>query len=294
MPTNAGHVAPSVVLDEVGVAHAGIEVAPATASHLEKRVEAYGRVLDPTAAVEAVARRSAARVEAEAAARERARVEALSLDRQNASLRDVEAARVAAARAQADLAGAEARVVGALGTVLAHDAGLDALSRRLARREAVLVRVAVPPGSPPVEAEDGAQLLALPERDTMRATRFAGTAPDVDPSLPGTSYLFVVESDALPVGAPVRALLRGAGAARDGVDVPAAAVVRRGGELLVFVEREPYAFDLRRVSAEPRSATEWFVGAGLETGERVVVAGAQQLLSAESLATRADAASDGD
>ncbi|MFZ5475452.1 MAG: efflux RND transporter periplasmic adaptor subunit, partial [Myxococcota bacterium] len=64
-----------------------------------------------------------------------------------------------------------------------------------------------------------------------------------------------------------------AGATRDAVVVPDAAVVESAGETLVFVKTGPEAFAMRPVRLGARAGDRWEVEGGLSPGERVVVAG---------------------
>lgn len=71
----------------------------------------------------------------------------------------------------------------------------------------------------------------------------------------------------------------GAGATRDTVVVPDAAVVESAGETLVFVKTGPEAFAMRPVRLGGRAGERWEVEAGLSPGERVVVQGTYSLRS---------------
>lgn len=69
-------------------------------------------------------------------------------------------------------------------------------------------------------------------------------------------------------------------AERAGWLVPEAAVVRHEGHAWVFVATGETAFDRRTVRLGRPVADGAFILAGLADGERVVIVGAQQLLSA--------------
>jgi len=68
------------------------------------------------------------------------------------------------------------------------------------------------------------------------------------------------------------------------VVVPAAAIVWLQGRAWVYVEKAPGQFVRREVPAEMPLAEGWFVAKNLTAGERVVVQGAQILLSEEGRA----------
>jgi hypothetical protein len=281
-----------VRLDDESLRRAGVELVAAAPYRFVPEVEAYGRVLDPALAGEAVANREAALAAFETAQRELARVEGLARDAENASAREVEAARAAEARARADLEMAHARVAATLGTALEGVPDLSSLARKLGRREAALIRIDVPGGGIRPRPQEGAHLVAYPDRGGELASRFLGPAPDTDPNLPGWGFLFLVGEDPPPVGTPVRGRLRAAGEPQAGVRVPAAALVRHAGRLFVFVERGAGAFERRAVVAGALPDGGWFVSEGLGEGERVVASGAQALLSAGVLADSGSEESD--
>jgi hypothetical protein len=276
---------------ETSARHAGIEVAKVEASRWVPEVEGYGRVLDPAPFVQAVANLDAARSSAETAQRELHRVEGLHQDQQNASMRDVEAARATAARATADVELAETQVAAAFGPTLAKDPELAALTQRLARREAALVRIDVPGGGDRPRPEQGSRLVPFPPSGAPLPARFLGAAADANPMLPGWSFLFLVSETPPPVGTAIRAWLHGSGADLGGGSIPAQALVRSGDGLFVFVRTAPDTYARRAVTARRRADGTAFVSAGLEPGETVVTAGAAELLSAERLQGE-DAASD--
>jgi len=273
----------SLHLSPESVRHAGIRLARVTPSTLAPEVQAYGRVLEGAPVGEAVVRWRAAKAASRAAESELARVRTLAKGDQNASRRQLEAARASNARARADRERAEARVIALLGPSLAKDPHLVVLAHEIAQREAALVRVDVPGGGPRPDPARGAHLRAYPERRRELRARYVGPAPDVDPSLPGIGFLFIVEKDPPPVGTPVSARLRVRGEPKRGVDVPAEALVRGVGGLFVFVAGGPGDFERRRVEAQARDRGRWFVDDGLAAGEQIVVSGAQEILSAERL-----------
>jgi len=285
--------APVLHLDEDALARAGVQLESAQASQLAPEVLAYGRVLDPAPADEALTNLAAAHTAAEIASRELARVEGLARDRENASAREVEAARAAAARARADLELADYRVDAVLGAARGELGDFAELGQRLSRRQAVLVRVDVPGGTERPQPERGAHLVAYPQVGEELAARFLGAAPDTDPQRPGWSFLFLVTGrmapsglvgSSPPPGSPVRARLATSGGALSGVRVPASALLRSEGRLFVFLSQGNGRFERREVAGRVLPDGSAFVTEGVEKGESLVVSGAQQLLSAQRLA----------
>jgi len=265
------------------VERAGIGFERVSASEMTPEVRGYGSVLDPAAAIGAATRWFAARAQAHRAARDLARVRDLAADDGNASARELEAAQAlsAVARSERDLA--EATVTGLLGRAVVTAPGLPSLVERLVRREVALVRLDVPAGEDRPEPEAGAVLVEYPGPVEPLSARYLGPAPDANPVLPGWGLLFVVSDHPPPAGTPIHGAIRTNGAPRAGVDVAASAMIRRGGDVFVFVKDGKHRFRRREVTGRSRSDGRWFVARGLRPGDEVVVTGAQQLLSRQFL-----------
>ena len=107
--------------------------------------------------------------------------------------------------------------------------------------------------------------------------------PGLSSAARGPTLLFRVQTKGLSVrpGAAVVAHLPAPGGVRTGVMIPRSAVVRLVGKPWVYVQTDAESFLRRELSgAEPLDGT-WFAPAGFQPGERVVVDGAQVLLSEE-------------
>jgi hypothetical protein len=217
-------------------------------------------------------------------------MESLARDAQNASARDLETARTLAARAHADLAMARARLVAQIGPELARDPALADLAARLADGRSTLIRIDIPGGDRVPAPEHGFTLTTYPSSSEARVeARFAGPAATVDATLPGYALLFLATANAPQPGSVVVADCRSADAAEVGIALPGSARVHHAGQSFVFVERSAGRFERRAVEAALRTGGSLFVSKGLEPGERVVVRGAAQLLSAELLGDAAGA-----
>ncbi len=88
---------------------------------------------------------------------------------------------------------------------------------------------------------------------------------------------------ALRPGMAVMAYLPQRGAAAEGVVVPRASIVRFGAAAWAYLQTAPDKFTRRRVVLERPASEGWFT-ASLRCGERIVVTGAQALLSEEQKA----------
>ena len=96
-----------------------------------------------------------------------------------------------------------------------------------------------------------------------------------------TSEIHVDEEIPYAPGAAVVGLLCTGEKEKTGVIVPSAAIVRHEGEAFVYVQASDELFERRQVELEHRLPQGWFADKDLKTGQKIVVAGAQQLLSEE-------------
>lgn len=238
---------------------------------------AFARAIDagPLAAIDSEI--LTARAAAAASAADAARLADLARQDQSASARSVQAAVAQAAADRARLALAERRVALEFGPGLARlgAAARAALIADIAARRAALLRIDIP-------------------GDTDTAGRVTVGAPPVPITLLGTA----ATSDARIQGIALLGVLRGPGARaaaagrllpawiaggprQTGSFVPAAAVVRSGGALWVYVPKGA-GFE-RRAIADARAVDGgWFAAGGVSPGDTVVIRGAGALLGIEN------------
>lgn len=153
---------------------------------------------------------------------------------------------------------------------------------RVARFDQFLARVDVPAGETVAPGLAAASIVPLGQEDhPIRAERVA-LAAAVDPKTQGQPFLFRVADPSLTLrpGLSVTAWLEIPGAARHGVVVPAGAVVRQSGKAWVYVQTSEEQFARREVALEEPLAEGRFTRS-LSAGDRIVIIGAQTLLSEE-------------
>jgi hypothetical protein len=283
-----------VTLDPQTLARSGIVVEAVTAVTHAASESGYGSVLDVSDLAEMRGGFSAARARVEkgraalaASQSELDRLRKLYADGTNASQKAVEAA-TAAARAD------EAEVQAAAGALEAERAlarqrwgpvvagwlersasDLDALLEERQR----LLEIALPTGASPPRA--GTTVAVRAGDGPVVAARVLSPAPRTDPRIQGVSVLCIapaspgmlpgVSADAqVPVGPGV-----------SGVVVPASAVVWWQGRAWAYVERKTGTFSRSEVATDVPVPGGWFVSGGVAAGQRLVVRGAQMLLSEE-------------
>jgi hypothetical protein len=245
-------------------------------------VKAYGRVLEPAPLLSLVSDTASARAALEASSKEYQRLKALFSQGQNASAKALESAQAAMQHDQIGLQVAETQLVAAWGKSVADESDLAALLKSLAKLERVLVRLDLPAGDSPPETPVGAQLV-LPGTNAPLDARFLGRATTTDPQVQGAGYLFVAANDAarLAPGLALIGFLQLPGAPLHGVVVPNAAIVRATERAWVYVQTGDTTFQRREVAPDRPVAGGWFVTRGLAPADRLVVTGAQPLLSEE-------------
>ena len=272
----------TIRLDAATRERIGLEVAPLAAVELPDEVRGFGRLLEPSALAAPVDEREAARAAFEAADRDYRRVQTLQRGNFNASQRDLEAARAAFERDRAAFRAAEARVVSVWGREAEERRNLSALAQSLVAREAAVARVDLPLGAALSGRPTTGRVAPLVDSGaaSVEATLLGG-APDTDPTTQGRGFLLLLDRPPWPPGTAVTGWLTVPGPSRAGVDVPSAAVLRHAGRAFLYVQTGDDTFAHREVRLDRPTKDGWFVASGLAAGDRVVVAGAQQLLSVE-------------
>jgi multidrug efflux pump subunit AcrA (membrane-fusion protein) len=99
----------------------------------------------------------------------------------------------------------------------------------------------------------------------------------------GRGFFFLVDPNTskLAQGAAVSGLLTLPGEAQSGVAVPREAVIRYNGATWVYRQTSNETFERLRTTLDRPLENGWFVREGLKPGDKLVTAGAQQMLSEE-------------
>ncbi len=214
------------------------------------------------------------------------RLSTLFADHQNASQKQLQAARAAMLSAQAEADSARqllslqsAATAQSWGPVVAAWVpGPSPAFESLLSQHAWLVQVTLPPGA--LAAAPPAIALQLSSAVSFRATLLSAF-PRVDPRLQGISFLYISQAHPglapglnllarLPAGPPVR-----------GVLIPLSAIVWWRGDAWAYQQTAPQRFVRRLVPTGAPLPNGFFVSSGFSPGDRIVVRGAQALLSEE-------------
>ena len=260
----------------------GLQTAALEASTQSPAVKAYGRVLDPSPLLVLASDIAMDRATLAASSKEYQRLKTLFGQGQNASAKALESAQAAMQHDQIALQTAEVQLVAAWGKSIVEQPDLAAFVESLAKLEGALVRLDLPAGDAVSEAPVGAQLV-LPGTNAPLAARFLGRATTTDPQVQGEGFLFVATNAAarLAPGLALTGFLQLPGAPLHGVVVPNAAIVRAAERAWAYVQTGDTTFERRELALDQPVAGGWFVTSGLAPGDRLVVTGAQTLLSEE-------------
>jgi hypothetical protein len=282
-----------VTLDETTQTISGIQSESITASKHQVEHIAYGSVLDvqglndlSTRFYIAQADSAAAQSAASASGQEYERNLALFKANQSVSLKVLQASQAAwiTDKAKLQAAGASIRSIHnnarqQFGAPLASMIGVqDApLLQKLLSREDMLLRIVLPLGVD----------LTAPELITVESSEhhrepahLISVSPQVDPSTEGRAYLYRA-APTLPIGSKVIAYLPFPTPASTSLLIPETAILWFGGQPWAYVQIAKDRFTRRPVTDQTPYNNGYLVSTGFESGDRVVVHGAQLLLSEE-------------
>jgi len=260
----------------------GLEIALLKPAQLAPELKGYGRVLDVAPLTALVSDLMAARAASAASQAELARLKALAAQN-NASERSLQAAEAAAARDQSQAESARLRLLSAWGRAIAERTDLPVLVQSLSSLTSALVQLDLPAGQPVSSMPIGARLLTLADESKSVAAELLGPAPSVDPQLQGKGFLFLLKTNSMQLapGAAVAGFLEFSGEGQSGAELPRNAIVRLNGATWVYLQNGEEAFERREVKLEAPLSEGWFIREGLKPGDKVVITGAQELLSEE-------------
>jgi len=155
---------------------------------------------------------------------------------------------------------------------------------RLARFNRLLARIDLPIGQRDSVSKSHARIIPAGfERQAPIDAEPVGVAPIAGAQTQGVSLLYRLTQGGqdLRPGIPVTARFTLGGVAATGVLIPRNAVVQQDGRLWVYVQTSDNRFSRRPVPTDMPTASGYLTAKGFGSGDRVVVTGAQTLLSEE-------------
>lgn len=251
-------------------------------------VTAYGVILDPAPLASLDAQLASARAALDASAAEYARAKLLHSEQRNVSLRDFQIAQAKFKSDRAQVSLLSQRLADEWGVAVASMAPADRarLIDALIGRDDAIIRVSVPPRKARGGIAARARVTVLGDEAHPLNADSIWAAPSVDPGFQGQGFMLGVKAQGFPLrsGAAVTASLESSAAADRGVVVPSAAIVRTGDASWAYVQAAPTKFERRAIAKSEKGepvSDGWFVTGDFAAGDRVVVTGAQALLSEE-------------
>ena len=258
--------------------NAGLQTALPVTAEVKPEIKGYGRVLDPAPVVAALFDIDTAQNAMTVSSKEHARIKALFAQGQNASQQALETAEAAMKRDHLLLESARSRLLTTLGRSLAERKDLPVLAQSLASLDAALVRIDLLPGQS-WEPAAGARLAPLTASEKLSEAEFVGAAPSADAQSQGLAFLFLLRTNVPAPGTAMVGHLPSSGTAEKGWRVPRSALIRHEGAAWVYEQTGDEMFERLLVTLERPLADGWLVTGDVSGTNRVVVAGAQTLLS---------------
>jgi len=272
----------------------GLQTASIAATELTPEVKGFGRIVDPTPLAEMLLELRKAQLAFDNSHQELERMKVLRKDN-NTSERAFQTAEATCLQNQADVStvyfkiqknygGKVADLVGPMVVPPGTERKPNPLLGELGdAREVFLVRVDVPESEVLKAAPAGARIVGLREGALPVRGEFFGEVPTVDPQTQAHGYFFLVSTNQpkLTPGMAVTAFIQTEGQALSGVVVPRDAVVRFNGATWIYLQTGDDKFQREGVAVETPIEGGWFVRDGLKPQDKVVIVGAQQLLSEE-------------
>ena len=268
----------SVTLDAETQERIGLKMEPPAPAQWRPQYEAIGNVADPLAFAAAAIDFESARAAAAASQADFERTKVLAAQ-SNSSPKALETAQAAAARDALAVASARAKFTGDWGEHLAVQMNLTDLAGKLQGAELSLVKLSLPVGVFPNPLPQHATVFLFGAETNSVEADFADDL-HVVPATQTQTLLFSANKK-LPPGISVTAQLRTSGEPVSGVTVPASAVLRHQGLGWVYIQTATNRFQRVEIPLDRLTGAGWFVSDNLSATNRIVVSGAQTVLSTE-------------
>lgn len=271
-----------VTLNESTQKLIGLQTATLTNSELPREAKAYGQVLDPAPLVGLLSDTATLRASLAASSKDYDRSKTLFAQGQNASAKALETAEAAMKHDEIALNAAEDQLLSAWGKATADQPDLPAFVQSLASREIAVIRLDLPAGDLLEQMPVGARVILSGKSQPIEA-RFLDRAATTDHQVQGDGFLFVVTNTSvvLTPGLSLAGFLQLRGEPMRGVIVPDAAIVRSAERSWIYAQTGNTSFARREITLDYPVNGGWFVTTGAASNDRLVVVGAQMLLSEE-------------
>jgi hypothetical protein len=267
-----------VKLDQETQERIGLKIELPLTTQWQPELKGYGRVIDAATLAAAVADLESTRAAAEVSRKDYDRQKTLAAQA-NASARALESAQSTSTHDELAFESALAKFKLDWGSTLADAAGK--ILSDVVNGTAALVRIDLPAGEVLSAPPASARILTLTDEVKPVTGVIAGATDGVNPQTQSQGFFFLVKGQPLPPGAAVTGFLKTSGEPVNGVIVPAEAVLRYEGKGWIYVQTAATEFTRREIPLDRLMENGWFVSENLSATNRIVVSGAQTILSAE-------------
>ena len=269
-----------VTLDKETQERIGLKTESPVSAQWQPEVKGYGRVMDPATLSAAVAELESARTAAEASDKEYDRLKILAAQN-NASLRALEAAKATATHDELAFQSTLRKFALDWGQALAEGLDREKTLSAVADGRAALVRIDLPPGETVSSPPASARIVALTDETKSIVGALCSATAGVNPQTQSQTFIFLAEGQPLTLGSAVTGYLKISGEPVAGVIVPAGAVLRYEGKSWIYVQTGTNDFTRTEIPPDRPANNGWFVSGNLTATNRIVVVGAQAVLSVE-------------
>ena len=119
------------------------------------------------------------------------------------------------------------------------------------------------------------------DRNTARKAYVISPAPFSETNLRGETYFLRTSAEKLRIGMRLHVWLPGTGYSGTGIGIPDEAIVWYAGKAWAYVQVDEETFSRRSLPESLHSNRGWLVNDNFSIGDRIVISGAQTLLSEE-------------
>jgi hypothetical protein len=282
-----------LTLDEAAPKRLGLAVANPVATSWQPEIRATGRVVDPAPLLDLLLEMSRAEMVFDTAHQEWERAKKLKKD-DNISERVFQDAEANYRQNFAAVMAIHQKISAVWGRKIPEMMGPIVVPPGTERKpdnflknyplEEMLIRVDLPVGERMKNMSQAARIVSLSSKIAPVTAYCFDVLPAVDSQTQQQGILFVAETSAtnqLTSGEAVTAFVKTAESSLAGVTIPAEAILRHENKGWVFVQTGATEFTRQEVQLD-RAVAGGFFSAELSATNRVVVTGAQTLLSAEA------------
>jgi len=270
-----------IKLDKETQQRCGLKLVALESVEAKPEIKAFGRVLDPTPLATELIDINTAKAALDASRKEYERLKVLHDQNQNISTRLLDTSEAAVKRDALLVQAAQAKLRLSWGKAIVEQKALTNLVESLVAYRAALVRIDLPIGQALTAPPSEARIAPAAAQGNLIPAKFLGLATSTEPQVQGQGFFFLVETNPPLPGAALSAWLTVDRKPKTGVLIPNSALVRFEGEIFVYRQKAEDQFEREQVKLDMPLKDGWLASGDVAAGDKIVVIGAQELLSEE-------------